>query len=62
MVDIKSAYRSVLIHPEDRWLMGMSWEGVLYIDTALPFGIRPAAKISTALADVAEKKKKRVDN
>ena len=38
-VDIKSAYRNVPIHPEDRWLMGMSWEGALYIDTTLPFGL-----------------------
>ena len=26
-VDIKSAYRNVPIHPDDRWLMGMLWEG-----------------------------------
>ena len=53
-VDIKSAYRNVPIHPEDRWLMGMSWEGALYIDTTLPFGLRSAPKIFTALADAAE--------
>lgn len=53
-VDIKSAYRNVPIHPEDRWLMGMYWEGALYIDSALPFGLRSAPKIFTALADAAE--------
>ena len=26
-VDVKSAYRNVPIHPDDRWLMGMLWEG-----------------------------------
>ena len=53
-IDIKSAYRNVPIHPDDRWLMGMTWEGALYIDTTLPFGLRSAPKIFTALADAAE--------
>ena len=26
-VDIKCAYRNVLVHPEDRWLTGMLWMG-----------------------------------
>ena len=51
-VDIKSAYRNVPVHPDDRWLMGMSWEGSLFIDTALPFGLRSAPKIFTAIAAV----------
>ena len=53
-VDVKSAYRNIPIHPEDRWLLGMRWEGGLYIDTALPFGLRSAPKIFTAVADAAE--------
>ena len=53
-VDVKSAYRNVPIHPEDRWLMGMLWDGDLYIDTALPFGLRSAPKIFNAIADAAE--------
>ena len=53
-LDIKSAYRNVPIHPEDRWLMGMSWDGALFIDTTLPFGLRSDPKIFTALADAAE--------
>lgn len=53
-VDVKSAYRNVSIHPDDRWLMGMLWEGGLYIDTALPFGLRSAPKIFTAIADAVE--------
>ena len=24
-VDIKSAYRVVPVHPDDRWLLGMQW-------------------------------------
>lgn len=53
-VDIKSAYRVVPIHPEDRWLLGMVWEGALYVDSTLPFGLRSAPKLFTALADAVE--------
>ena len=53
-VDIRSAYRIVPVHPEDRWLLGMLWDGALYVDAALPFGLRSAPKIFTALADAAE--------
>ena len=34
--------------------MGMLWEGSLYIDTALPFALRSAPKIFTAVADAVE--------
>ena len=53
-VDIKSAYRNVPVHPDDRWLLGMGWRGALFIDSALPFGLRSAPKIFTAIADAAE--------
>ena len=23
--DLKAAYRNVLVHPDDRWLLGMVW-------------------------------------
>ena len=26
-VDVRSAYRNIPIHPEDRWMMGMLWDG-----------------------------------
>ena len=53
-VDIKSAYRMVPVHPEDRLLLGMSWNGALYVDAALPFGLRSAPKIFNAVADTVE--------
>ncbi len=53
-VDIRSAYRTVLVHPEDRWLLGMKWNNDLHVDTVLPFGIRSAPKIFHAIADAAE--------
>ena len=53
-VDVKQAYRMVQVHPEDRLLLGISWEGALYVDTALPFGLRSAPKIFNALAGALE--------
>ena len=53
-IDIQHAYRIVPIHPEDRWLLGMQWQGNLFVDTTLPFGLRSAPKIFTALADAVE--------
>lgn len=53
-VDIKSAYRMVLVHPEDRLLLGMIWDDALYVDATLPFGLRSAPKIFNVLADTVE--------
>ena len=53
-VDVRSTYRNIPVHPEDRWLLGMMWDGALYVDTALPFGLRSAPKIFTAVADAAQ--------
>ena len=53
-VDVRSAYRNIPVHPEDRWLMGMLWDGGLFVDTTLPFGLRSAPKIFTAVADAVE--------
>ena len=49
--DIASAYRAVPVHPEDRRLLGMKWRGNMFVDGALPFGLRSAPKIFTAVAD-----------
>ena len=53
-LDIKSAYRIVSVHPEDRPLRGMEWKGELYVDTCLPFGLRSTPRIFTALVDALE--------
>lgn len=34
--------------------MGMTWEGAIIIDTALPFGLRLAPMIFTAIVDATE--------
>ena len=53
-LDIKEAYRMVPVHPDDWFLLGMRWRGAYYIDTRLPFGLRSAPKIFTALADALQ--------
>ena len=53
-LDIRSAYRIVPVHPEDRWLLGMSWRGKVYINTVLPFGQRSAPKVFNTIADALE--------
>lgn len=50
-IDLKSAYRVVPIHPTDRHLFGIEWNSHMYIDQALPFGLRSAPKLFTAVAD-----------
>ena len=53
-IDIQNAYRIVPVHPDDRSLLGMKWQGKLYVDTTLPFGLRLAPKIFNAVADAAQ--------
>ena len=49
--DIANAYRAVPVHPTDRLLLGLSWRGETLVDGALPFGLRSAPKLFTAVAD-----------
>ena len=53
-VDIRQAYRNVPVHPQDQLLLGMRWQGQVYVDAALPFGLRSAPLMFTVLADVAQ--------
>ena len=50
-MDIDSAYRNVPVHPADRPLLGMQWKRSIFFDTRLPFGLRSAPKIFSAVAD-----------
>ena len=49
--DIANAYRSGPVHPVDRLLLGMRWRGATLVEGALPFGLRSAPKLFTAVAD-----------
>lgn len=50
-VDIRDAYRLIPVHPHDRYLLGMSWDNQLYVDLALPFGLRSAPFIFNQFAE-----------
>ena len=50
-VDIRDAYRLIPIHPRDRHLLGMSWDNQLYVDLAIPFGLRSAPFIFNQFAE-----------
>ena len=50
--DLSNAYRIVPVHPEDQPLLGIYWQGAVYMDRSLPFGLRSAPKIFNAVADV----------
>ena len=53
-IDVESAYRLVPVHPHDRPLQAVQWEGMIYVDSMLPFGLRSAPKIFNAIADALE--------
>ena len=50
-IDLKEAYRVIPVHPDDHHLLTITWEGAVYVDHSLPFGLRSVPKIFTAVAD-----------
>ena len=52
--DVKHAYRQIPVHPQDRPLLGMRWQGRVFVDGTLIFGLRSAPLIFSAGADVQE--------
>ena len=52
--DVEAAYRNIAIHPADRYLLGLKWRGQYYVDLTLPFGLRSAPYIFSAVADMVE--------
>ena len=50
-LDLQEAYRAVPVHPADQGLLAVTWKGDTYIDRALPFGLRSAPKVFSALTD-----------
>ena len=51
-IDLKNAYRIIPVHPDDRPLLGMKWGDKVFLDAALPFGLRSAPIIFSAVAEV----------
>ena len=52
--DIKSAFRIIPVHPEDKPLLGMQWRDSTYMDSVLPFSLRSAPKLFNAVADALQ--------
>ena len=50
-LDLKDAYRMIPVHPYDHHLLAVTWRDAIYVDRCLPFGLRSAPKIFTAVAD-----------
>lgn len=44
----------VPVHPQDQLLLGVMWQDSVYIDKVLPFGLRSAPKIFSAVADAIQ--------
>ena len=53
-IDIKQAYRNIPVHPDDRHLLAMQWRNEVLIDKVLPFGLRSAPLIFSAVADALQ--------
>ena len=51
---VEASYRQIPVHPQDRPLQALKWEGRFYVDPRLPFGLRSAPKIFNAVADALE--------
>ena len=53
-IDICNAFRIIPVHPADSHLLGMQWDGQVFIDQQLPFGLRSAPLLFNAYADALE--------
>ena len=53
-MDVKEAFRNIPIHPDDRPLLAMRWNNKIFVDKCLPFGLRLAPIIFTAVADALQ--------
>jgi len=51
---VESAYRNVLVHPLDHYLLGMKWCSHYYIDLTLPVGLHSAPFIFNTIAEMVE--------
>ena len=53
-MDVKEAFHNIPIHPDDRPLLAMRWNNKIFIDKCLPFGLRSAPIIFSAIADALQ--------
>ena len=50
--DLKSAFRQIPIHPDDRHLLGMRVKGFYFVDKVLPFGLATSCRIFESFTSV----------
>lgn len=50
-IDLDSAYRQLMVHPDFWHLLGLKWDGLFLVDTRLPFGLASSCNIFTQFAD-----------
>lgn len=48
------AFRNIPVHPADRPVLRMHWDGKVYLNTCLPFGLQSAPKIFRAVSNTWE--------
>jgi hypothetical protein len=51
-LDLKDAYQIIPVHLEDQYQLGISWQGQVYVERRLPFGMRSAPILFTAFSDL----------
>ena len=51
-MDLKDSYCVVPVHAQDYQLLGIQWDGGVYVDRSLSFGLRSAPLIFTAFVDL----------
>ena len=50
-LDVSNIYKRVPVHSQDQHFLGIKWQGVVSCDKSLPFGLRSALKLFTAVVD-----------
>ena len=50
-INLHQAYRMVPVHADDHHLLAIRWQNRVFVDTALPFGLRSAPQIFPAFTD-----------
>ena len=53
-IDVELAYRLITVHTQDGTLQAVEWDGMVYVNPMLLFGLRSAPKIFNAVADALE--------
>ena len=52
--DVEAGIHNIVVHLEDRYLLGMKWRGQFFVNFALPFGLRSVPYIFNCVADLVE--------